>query len=111
MIRQLSYLSFAKAALLLILFISPSCKKEDPAPLATANFFVSNSGCASPCWVYFYDNSTNAVKWHWNFGNNFNSTLQNDSGYYNTPGSYDVELHVWNVDDVADSVTKTVMVY
>ena len=88
-----------------------SCKKEQPAPAAIANFFVGNNACVSPCWVYFYDQSANAVQWEWDFGNNFNSTTQNDSMLYNTTGFYDVELMVWNSDGVADSITKTIMVY
>ena len=88
-----------------------SCKKEDPAPLPFADFQVENSGAHSPCWLYFYDNSQNAVEWEWYFGNGFNSTTQNDSSYYTAFGFYDVTLRVKNIDGVADSVTKQVMVY
>lgn len=88
-----------------------SCKKEDPAPLPFADFQVENNGCLSPCWLYFYDNSTHAVSWEWDFGNNFNSHTQNDSMLYTEFGYYDVTLWVENVDGVRDSVTKEVMVY
>lgn len=88
-----------------------SCKKEDPAPLPFADFHASNSGCVSPCWIYFYDNSQNAVEWKWNFGNGFHSISQNDSMLYQEFGFYDVTLWVTNLDGVVDSVTKEVMVY
>ncbi len=89
-----------------------SCKKEPPpAPLPFADFFVSNNGCLAPCWIYFYDNSQNAVKWEWDFGNNFNSTTQNDSMLYQNQGFYDVTLRIENSDGVADSVSKEVFVY
>jgi PKD repeat protein len=88
-----------------------SCKKEEPAPLPFADFHASNSGCVSPCWIYFYDNSQNTISWEWNFGNGFNSTTQNDSMLYQEFGFYDVTLWVTNLDGVKDSVTKEVMVY
>jgi len=88
-----------------------SCKKEPPAPLPFADFLVNNNGCVAPCKLYFYDNSLNAVKWEWNFGNGFNSFSKNDSNQYNLQGFYDVFLKVWNSDDVADSVIKTIYVY
>ena len=94
---------------MLLLF---SCKeKEPPAPLPFADFHVSNNGCIAPCWLYFFDNSQNAVKWEWNFGNGFNSTTQNDSMLYNNLGYYNVTLWIENADGVRDSVTKEVMVY
>ena len=88
-----------------------SCKKEDPAPLATADFFVSNNGCVAPCYIYFYDQSSNATSWKWDFGNLFTSTTKDDSMTYNLAGSYDVTHWVWNVDGVVDSVVKTVQVF
>ena len=107
--KQNRTLSFLK--LLILSLILSSCKKEDPAPLATADFFVSNNGCIAPCMVHFYDQSTNATSWKWNFGNLFVSTTKNDSITYNLAGTYDVTHWVWNVDDVADSVVKTVEVF
>ena len=104
------YKLYLTGALVSTIILS-SCKKEKPAPLPFADFFVSNSGCVSPCWVHFYDNSTNAVKWEWNFGNGFNSTTQNDSMLYDETGLYDVELKVWNIDDSIDQVVKMVQVY
>lgn len=96
---------------LLILSSNSACKKENPAPLPFADFHASNSGCVSPCWVYFYDNSLNAVEWKWDFGNYFNSTTKDDSMLYQSFGFYDVTLWVKNSDGVTDSVTKEIMIY
>lgn len=88
-----------------------SCKKDPPAPLPFADFFVSNNGCISPCYVYFYDQSLNAVSWHYNFDNNYSSTNADDSALFFNPGIYDVRLTVKNADNVPDSVTKQITVY
>ena len=93
----------------LICLAASSCK-EPPAPLPTANFFVEGSGCSSSCKVYFYDQSLNAVKWQWDFGNGIISNNQDDSTLYTSSGFYTVRLYVWNTDNVKDSVSKTVTV-
>lgn len=103
--------NFFRAVLFFLTLIFVSCKKEEPAPLPFADFFVENSACTSPCWVKFYDQSLNAVEWEWNFGNNFYSSSQNDSNYYTEFGIYKVRLKVKNADGVLDSVTKDVLVY
>ena len=87
------------------------CKKEEPAPLPFADFLVENNESVAPSWLYFYDNSINAVEWELDFGNNFNSTSRNDSMLYSNQGNYYVKLIVKNIDGVADSVTKLVYVY
>ena len=100
------------STLILIIAVLFSCKeKPAPAPEPFADFLVSNSGCISPCWVYFYDNSLNAISWEWDFGNAFNSYSQNDSMLYTAFGFYDVKLIIKNSDGIADSITKEVMVY
>lgn len=88
-----------------------SCKKETPAPLPIANFFVDNAGCTSSCFVKVYDQSYNAVKWKWYFDNTLTSEKQNDSMQYHVPGNYDISLVVWNEDNVSDSVSKQITVY
>ena len=92
---------------ILLLFVQ--CK-EPEAPKATANFFVENSGCVAPCYLYFYDQSTHAVAWKYEFGNGFNSNLSNDSMLYISPGTYTVKLSVWNSDNVIDSVKKEILI-
>lgn len=94
-----------------ILFVAIACKKEQPAPLPVANFYVSNNGCIAPCKLYFFDQSKNVTSWEWDFGNGFNSLLQNDSSHYNLQGFYDVTLHVWNIDGAKDSISKQVLIH
>lgn len=53
--------------------------------------------CTVPATVNFQDLSTGAVNsWSWNFGDGATSTLQNPSHTYNTPGTYNVTLTVFN---------------
>lgn len=44
--------------------------------------------------LVFSDNTTNAKKWLWEFGNGDKSTTQNGSYHYNKPGPYIVRLTV-----------------
>lgn len=94
--------------ILLGLTIVIGCKKDPPAPLPTANFYVENNGCTSPCALYFYDDSQNAVKWNWNFGNGVTSSNQNDSITFGVSGTYETWLEIWNADDIKDSIRKTI---
>ncbi len=87
-----------------------ACQKMPPAPLATADFFVDNNNCIAPCTVHFFDQSTNAFTWNWNFGNGLLSTSEDDSSNYDTPGNYEVWLNVFNADGVKDSVRKTITI-
>jgi len=88
-----------------------SCKKDPPAPLAIADFYVENSACISDCYVKVYDQSYNSVRWQWDFGNGSNSSSENDSSLFVDPGFYDIKLTVWNEDDVSDEIIKTITIY
>ncbi|MBI4647087.1 MAG: PKD domain-containing protein [Bacteroidia bacterium] len=46
--------------------------------------------------VLFYDYSSGATSWLWNFGDGTTSTLQNPSHIYSAPGDYNVSLTVTN---------------
>lgn len=96
---------------ILILLSLLACKKEAPAPLPIANFFVDNSGCTSSCYVKVYDQSYNAQQWEWDFGNGITSQKQHDSVAYHTPGFYNIKLRVWNSDNVEDEIIKQIVVY
>lgn len=87
-----------------------SCKKDPPAPLPVANFFVDNNGCAAPCTLAFFDQSQHAVSWEWDFGNGASSTIQDDSIAYDSSGSYEVWLYIENSDNVRDSIRKNVFI-
>lgn len=72
--------------------------------------FTANklSGC-SPLTVQFTDLSTGgATSWYWSFGNGNNSTIQNPSATYVTPGVYAVSLKATNA---AGNDTKTKTAY
>ncbi len=99
------------AFFLIIASLVTSCKKEAPAPLPTADFYVGNAECLSPCYLYFYNQSSNAVSYSWDFDNNTGSNSENDSSLFFNLGVYNIELIVSNADGIKDSVTKTVTVY
>ncbi len=87
-----------------------SCKKDPPAPLPTADFYVNNNGCLAPCSLYFFDQSANAATLNWTFGNGLTSTQAVDTVLYDTSGAYEVWLYVANADAKRDSVRKFVTV-
>jgi len=91
--------------LLLFLFFGSQVYAQLPA----ANFIASpTSGCA-PLLVQFTNTSTgNPTSYSWNLGNSANSTLQNPSTTYTTPGTYSVSLTVANANG---SNTKTITNY
>lgn len=68
-----------------------------------ANFSVSaNFGCKIPFEVNFTDNSTNAVKWNWDFGNDSTSILQNPSTVYSYQGSFYNSLEIESLHGCKD---------
>ncbi len=93
---------------MVLLFAAQSCKKEDPAPLPLANFYVEGNGSISPCYLYFHNQSQNSISWEWDFGNGKSSVLENDSCLFDAAGTYEVWLFATNVDMVKDSVRKNV---
>ncbi|GAB4317531.1 MAG: hypothetical protein Kow00127_09320 [Bacteroidales bacterium] len=60
-------------------------------PVAGFTFVDTGNG------VYFYDNSTCATSWNWDFGDGYGSTLQNPVHTYLNSGVYEVCLTVSNV--------------
>ncbi|MEX1001778.1 MAG: PKD domain-containing protein [Crocinitomicaceae bacterium] len=101
---------FKRSFAILLIVLTNACNNEPDAPLPTANFYVDNAACNSGCYVYFYDQSSHAVAWEWDFGNGIFSTYQNDSVFYNDPGLYEVTLTVWNADQIEDAVSKTITI-
>ncbi|WP_084274490.1 PKD domain-containing protein [Crocinitomix catalasitica] len=94
--------------LFVITFVA--CKKDIPAPLANADFYVENNNCNAPCTLYFYNQSAHAIKWRWDFGNSKQSSKENPSINYASGGLFDVELVVWNSDDISDTIVKSIKV-
>lgn len=74
----------------------------------TAGFGASPMSGAIPFNVTFTDNSTNAVSWQWNFGDNGTSTSQNPTYTYTTGGVYTVTLIVTNASGCSDTAYITV---
>lgn len=69
-----------------------------------------NSGCL-PLSVSFSDLSTPGTgvinQWFWDFGDGFNSSQQNPTHIYTSPGNFTVSLIVTDVNGCTKSVTKT----
>jgi trimeric autotransporter adhesin len=75
----------------------------------TANFSASPTSGSAPLAVTFSDTSSGApTSWAWDFDDNgsVDSTLQNPSHSYDTPGTYSVRLTVTNADG-SDAELKT----
>ncbi len=71
-----------------------------------AEFDVNNNAACAPSLIRFNDLSTDAVFWHWDFGDSTYSAIQNPSKIYSTPGIYDVTLIVGNTNGCTDTLIK-----
>lgn len=81
------------------------------SPVANFNF-DNNNGCDSMTVNFTNTSSADAITWNWNFGNSNTSTLQNPpSQFYGSPGTYNVQLTVGNLNGCSHSRTRTLMVY
>ncbi|MBL8901384.1 MAG: PKD domain-containing protein [Planctomycetes bacterium] len=81
----------------------------DPQLVVTANFAASANAGAAPFTVNFTDTSAgNPTAWSWDFNGDsiIDSTVQNPSFTYNTPGFYNVTLNAANAC-FTDGETKT----
>ena len=75
-------------------------------PKASFRDSILSYGCGTEH-VQFLDQSTGFVnKWFWDFGNGANSTLQDPSYTYTSPGVYKVTLVVTNLGGCIDTVRK-----
>jgi len=72
----------------------------------TASFYASPTFGDTPLTVDFYDGSTNATAWSWDFGDGGTSADQNPSHTYTTVGTYTVSLTVTNSCG-SDTYTET----
>lgn len=76
-------------------------------PTADITTTSPKSGC-SPFTVDFADNSKSGgapiTSWTWDFGGGSNSSLQNPTHIYNSPGKYDVSLVVKDVNGCQSNV-------
>ena len=80
--------------------------REEYAEPPVANFTTNVTSGAAPLTVQFTDNSTNALKWAWDFNNDgvIDSTEQNPTYTYTDAGTYTVSL---TVTGAGGAVTET----
>ncbi len=77
------------------------------AQAPVADFSASTTSGCGPLTVNFKDLTTNGpIFWEWDFGNGAQSSLQNPSTSYGSPGTYTVELIVRNASG-SDAIQKT----
>ena len=74
-----------------------------------ADFSTSVASGYSPLSVQFIDDSQNAVRWNWDFGDGATSTEQNPQHKYSSAGIYIVNLVVSNTNGIA-SMARTISV-
>ncbi|KAA0004469.1 MAG: PKD domain-containing protein [Thermoplasmata archaeon] len=55
-----------------------------------------------------YDTDGSVVAWFWDFGDGYNSTLQNPTHVYTDDGTYTVTLTVTDDDGASDSISKII---
>lgn len=82
-------------------------------PSPTADFiFNTNDGCDTLTVAFSNNSSADVITWSWVFNNGNASTLPNPPPqFYNTSGSYNVQLAVSNFQGCTDNVTKTIRVH
>ncbi len=94
----MGFLATIRRKLLLLLIIVIVSDTEAFSQLKAGFAAAPVSGCA-PIVVQFTDQSTgNPTEWLWDLGNGVISHLQNPSGTYFTPGTYDIKLVVRSAD-------------
>ena len=69
-----------------------------------ANFTYSDSSCV----IFFNNSSSGAISYLWDFGDGNQSTLENPSYSYSTPGSYNVTLETYDSNGVCASYNEVV---
>jgi len=74
--------------------------------MVQASFFADVTSGDAPLSVTFFDQSTNATSWAWDFGDGGTSTDKNPSYVYKNPGTYTVSLVASN-GGVSDTETVT----
>lgn len=75
-------------------------------PKPIADFYTSETQININNYVEFYDLSTNATYWLWDFGEGSYSTDQNPIHYFYVDGLYDITLIVTSAEGCKDTLTK-----
>jgi PKD repeat protein len=71
-----------------------------------ANFSSPTPASCAPSVVEFFDSSSSAVSWLWNFGDNTQSTIPNPVKLYDLPGTYTITLIVTNANGCSDTLIR-----
>ncbi|MBI4649081.1 MAG: PKD domain-containing protein [Bacteroidia bacterium] len=80
-----------------------------PAPEADFMFYPQSADAFHPT-IEFYDLSTGAESWYWDFGDSDNSMYQNPEHEYHGAGTYIVHLDVFSEHGCYDSISKPVVI-
>jgi len=71
-----------------------------------ADFMVNDTVQCAPAVVNFTQQSSDAIYYHWDFGDGSISSNENPSHIYSSPGTYTVTLSVYNDLGCGDTITK-----
>ena len=105
-----------KISYVIAIVLLGACKKETTLQPPSAAFTVAGDTTGGTITMGTYDQyalsnaSTNAVAWHWDFGNDSSSNAQNPVLSYPLSGSYTLTLTAKNGDSAARTVTRSVKV-
>lgn len=89
----------------LIAIVLYGCKKEEPEVQPSAKFSYNTNGLTA----FFTDESLNAQRYHWDFGDGSTSSEKDPHKTYAKGGTYKVTLNVTNVT-LSDSVSKNITI-
>jgi gliding motility-associated-like protein len=92
------------------LFLSFLVLLSIPAIGQVANFSVSDTVGCSPMIINFFNSSTGATAYSWDFGDATNSSIPNPSHSYTAPGTYTIKLTAYKGTSTSIK-TKTVVIY
>jgi len=85
------------------------CQQKEATPKLATNFSYSSEACCSGQY-FFKDESANATRYDWSFGDGGKSTLKDPPHYYNKNGSYPVTLTATGVDGSEQSLIRQINV-
>lgn len=87
--------------------VLPNLITVQPAPGAAFTYEAVNDTTITPNGIIrFWDNSANAIRWHWDFGDTDTSNVQNPVHRYYVNGPHAVTLIVYNVLGCTDTVVQ-----
>jgi gliding motility-associated-like protein len=73
-------------------------------PMPTADFDISPAEPVSYEKIYFYNRSSNATRYLWDFGDGEFSDLYEPTHSYTSDGEFDIILRVWSENGCSDSL-------